>query len=194
MASKTTLGVLVLTGALTLGMCASATAGASSSSNGTSLTARTVTVDDASFASARATPASTETSEIQIISEVPSSSSETYVPRDDASQAESTWLQLGDTENYVDAVVRGNKITVTYHLNYEETATVIWVGTFESGQGDYSWTSVGDRRTMDRNPMAASESEKEFTVRDGMLTFSFTFRGETHTVQLMKFEGENPQR
>ena len=186
MASKTTLGVLVLTGALTLGMCASATAGASSSSNGTSLTART---DDASFASARATPASAETSEIQIISEVPSSSSETYVPRDDASQTESTWLQLGDTENYVDAVVRGNKITVTYHLNYEETATVVWVGTFESGQGDYSWTSVGDRRTMDRNPMAASESEKEFTVRDGMLTFSFTFRGETHTVQLMKFEG-----
>ncbi|MBS6434587.1 MAG: hypothetical protein KH371_08335, partial [Rothia mucilaginosa] len=111
MASKTTLGVLVLTGALTLGMCASATAGASSSSNGTSLTARTVTVDDASFASARATPASAETSEIQIISEVPSSSSETYVPRDDASQTESTWLQLGDTENYVDAVVRGNKIT-----------------------------------------------------------------------------------
>lgn len=189
MASKTTLGVLVLTGALTLGMCASATAGASSSSNGTSLTARTVTVDDASFASARATPASTETSEIQIISEVPSSSSETYVPRDDASQTESTWLQLGDTENYVDAVVRGNKITVTYHLNYEETATVVWVGTFESGQGDYSWTSMGDRRTMDRNPMVASESEKEFTVRDGMLTFSFTSRGETHTVQLMKFEG-----
>lgn len=194
MASKTTLGVLVLTGALTLGMCASATAGASSSSNGTSLTARTVTVDDASFASARATPTSAETSEIQIISEVPSSSSETYVPRDNASQTESTWLQLGDTENYVDAVVRGNKITVTYHLNYEETATVVWVGTFESGQGDYSWTSVGDRRTMDRNPMAASESEKEFTVRDGMLTFSFTFRGEIHTVQLIKFEGENPQR
>ena len=189
MAAKTTLGVLVLTGALTLGMCASATAGASSSSNGTSLTARTVTVDDASFASARATPASAATSEIQIISEVPSSSSATYVPRDDASQTESTWLQLGDTENYVDAVVRGNKITVTYHLNYEETATVVWVGTFESGQGDYSWTSIGDRRTMDRNPMAASESEKEFTVRDGMLTFSFTFRGETHTVQLMKFEG-----
>lgn len=194
MASKTTLGVLVLTGVLTLGMCASATAGASSSSNGTSLTARTVTVDDASFASARATPASAATSEIQIISEVPSSSSETYVPHDDASQAESTWLQHGDTENYVDAVVRGNKITVTYHLNYEETATVVWVGTFEPGQGNYSWTSVGDRRTMDRNPMAASEPEKEFTVRDGMLTFSFTFRGETHTVQLMKFEGYNSQR
>ena len=113
MASKTTLGVLALTGALTLGMCASATAGASSSSNGASLAARTVTVDDASFASARVTPSGAATSEIQIISEVPSSSSETYVPRDDASQTESTWLQLGDTENYVAAVVRGNKITVT---------------------------------------------------------------------------------
>lgn len=189
MASKTTLGVLALTGALTLGMCASATAGASSSSNGASLAARTVTVDDASFASARATPSGAATSEVQIISEVPSSSSETYVPRDDASQMESTWLQLGDTENYVAAVVRGNKITVTYHLNYEEMATVVWVGTFEAGQGDYSWTSVGDRRTMDSNPLASSESEKEFAVRDGMLTFSLTFRGETRTVQLTKFEG-----
>ena len=189
MASKTTLGVLALTGALTLGMCASTTAGASSSSNGASLAARTVTVDDASFASARATPASATTSEIQIISEVPSSSSETYVPRDGASQTESTWLQLGDTKNYVAAVVRGNKITVTYHRNYEEMATVVWVGTFEAGQGDYSWTSIGDRRTMDSNPLASSESEKEFTVRDGMLTFSLTFRGETRTVQLVKFEG-----
>ena len=87
------------------------------------------------------------------------------------------------------AVVRGNKITVTYHLNYEEMATVVWVGTFEAGQGDYSWTSVGDRRTMDSNPLASSESEKEFAVRDGKLTFSLTFRGETRTVQLTKFEG-----
>lgn len=103
---------------------------------------------------------------------------------------EGTWVEVDSeqAENYMDAVISNGKITVTYHLNHEEVATIFWTGTYEAGEGNYSWVSHGETETMRKSPMASTETEKEFTVRDGVLSFPIASEDGIRTVNLQKHE------
>ena len=103
---------------------------------------------------------------------------------------EGTWVVVDSeqVENYMDAVISNGKITVTYHLNHEEVATIFWTGSYEAGEGNYSWVSRGETETKRKSPIASTETEKEFTVRDGVLSFPIASDDGIRTVNLQKHE------
>ena len=171
-------------------------------------------INDAALISGRVTRVPTQQGEIQVISQVPegpasgntnhSNSAKLSGPGTSADLVKSTdalslselvgmegtWVEVDSeqVENYMDAVISNGKITVTYHLNHEEVATIFWTGSYEAGEGNYSWVSRGETETKRKSPIASTETEKEFTVRDGVLSFPIASDDGIRTVNLQKHE------
>ena len=212
MVPKSTLGALVLIGALSLTACGSASNNASANA----------VVDPAAFETAEPSAASapgdasTGIKAAASVSHDPSihptatQPTETPAPDNTSNQEpaaytaapmpssaavarsrkimDGTWVQQDSTnlENYMDAVIHDGVIEVTYHLNHEELATPFWVGTFEAKEGNFSYISRVDRAKLSHAPYASDKETKEFTMEDGVLSFPMTFEGATRIIHLEK--------
>lgn len=212
MAPKSTLGALVLIGALSLTACASAPNNASASAvvdpaafetvepsavpapgdASTGIKAAASVSHDPSIHPTATQPTETPAPD-NTSNQEPGASEATAVPSSvlatrSTASADGTWVQQDSTnlENYMDAVIHDGVIEVTYHLNHEELATPFWVGTFEAKDGNFSYISRVDRAKLARAPYASDKGTKEFTMEDGVLSFPMTYEGATRIIHLEK--------
>lgn len=212
MAPKSTLGALVLIGALSLTACGSAPNNASASAvvdsaafetaepsaasapgdASTGIKAAASASQDPSIHPTATQPTETPTPD-NTSNQEPATSAATAVPSSvlatrSTASADGTWVQQDSTnlENYMDAVIHDGVIEVTYHLNHEELATPFWVGTFEAKDGNFSYISRVDRAKLTRAPYASDKETKEFTMENGVLSFPMTYEGATRIIHLEK--------
>lgn len=100
------------------------------------------------------------------------------------------WIQedKDDRESYMVADIRDEgKIGVFFIMENDEQPWTYWVGTYEKPSNEveeYSWVS---ENTYAGNGMLASSAEtKEFSYKNGKISYSVTIQGETGTVTLIR--------
>ena len=101
------------------------------------------------------------------------------------------WVQEnGDKNTYMAATIREDgKIGVFFILEGDDTPWTYWVGTYEvptDGKEEFSWVS---KSTYDGNGlMASSDDTKEFTYKDGKITYPITIQGKSGYLSLVPGE------
>lgn len=103
------------------------------------------------------------------------------------------WIQeIKKDEGYVAAEIRKDgQIGVFINLKNDEIPWTYWVGTYDApkdSKDEYKWTS---KNTYTGNGlMASNDKEKEFTYKDGKISFSYTIQGKTVTINLVRGDWE----
>ena len=103
-----------------------------------------------------------------------------------------TWKSIdgeASGNNYQQAVITADTISIDWIDEAEGTAMVYWVGTFDAPTepGDtWKWTSVRDAAATDTALLASSDDTKQFEYKNGQLSYELTMMGETTTLHLEK--------
>jgi len=92
-----------------------------------------------------------------------------------------------DTD-FMTATIADGAISIDWELGSEDFTAVYWVGTFEAPVDDtaYAWTSQRDAAATDTALMASTDGTKEFTYRDGLISFTVGIQGESASVELSR--------
>lgn len=80
-------------------------------------------------------------------------------------------------------------ISINWELGSEDLTAVYWVGTFEgpaNAAEPHTWTSHRDAAATDTAIMASTDDTKEFTYKDGLISFTVSIQGESAIVDLKK--------
>ena len=89
------------------------------------------------------------------------------------------------------ATIEGETITVYWIADDEDTKSLYWKGSYvapSEAADTYSWTSEGDTEEMKTALLASTDSTKDFSYKDGQLTYEATAFGTTKTVRLEPVE------
>lgn len=87
-----------------------------------------------------------------------------------------TWKQINsnDDDNWMEASIEDDSISVDWIMDDGETRSIYWVGTYESPEDvvtEYDWTSERDVEATEFALLAAQSDEKVFTYENGELIF-----------------------
>ena len=104
------------------------------------------------------------------------------------------WIQKdADNDSFMAAEIREDgKIGVFFVLKENDTPQTYWVGTYDSpadSADEYSWTSENTFGGV--SLLASSADTKEFTYKDGKLTYEVTIKGNSRDVSLIRGEWDN---
>lgn len=90
-------------------------------------------------------------------------------------------------ENYQQATVTADTITIEWVADGGDTTSIYWVGTFEAPTEESgSFTSVRDKKATDPALLASTEDSKEFMFDGETITYKVSALGTTTTVKLEK--------
>lgn len=101
-----------------------------------------------------------------------------------------TWKQTNSESEdaYQQAEITADTITVNWITDGGDSEALYWVGTFvpPEDNGKYVFTSEGDVEKMNIALLASTDSTKEFTYEDGVISYKVGMMGTTTTVRLEK--------
>lgn len=103
-----------------------------------------------------------------------------------------TWKQTNSEaeDAYQQAEITSDTITINWVTDNGDTESLYWVGTFVSptDSGKYDFTSEGDTEKMSTALLASTDSTKEFSYEDGVISYKVGMMGTTTTVRLEKLK------
>ena len=97
----------------------------------------------------------------------------------------STSEKSGDS--YQEAVITDNYIEINWMS--KDTKSLYWAGSYiapESAVTEYSWTSENDTEKTGSALLASGDDTKEFTYKDGVISYEASAMGTTKTMKLTK--------
>ncbi len=97
------------------------------------------------------------------------------------------WFQKGAGSEGMAATIQGNTIGVFFIIEGDDSPRTYWVGTYATPTEDtdtYSWTS--DNTYTGNGFLASSADTKEFSYKDGELSFEVSIQGETGIITLVR--------
>lgn len=99
------------------------------------------------------------------------------------------WKQVDGSSDtsYQVAVITADTITVYWVL--DDSQSLYWEGSFTAPTAEtepYKWVSTNDHDKTDLAMLASSDDTKEFTYKDGQVTYSVSAMGTTKTIKLKK--------
>ncbi len=95
------------------------------------------------------------------------------------------------TKNAISAIIEGDTIKVTFNL--EGGPMVYWAGTYDapaSPDDAHQWTSVNDKSITGASFMGSGADTKDFSYKNGVLSFEVTIQGDTAQVDMTKAADE----
>lgn len=98
-----------------------------------------------------------------------------------------TWASEPNEGSYQEAVITENTIEINWVS--EDTTALYWSGTYtapDSAVNEYTWTSERDKEKTDTALMASGDDTKEFTYKDGVISYEVSMMGVTKTIELEK--------
>ena len=101
------------------------------------------------------------------------------------------WKQsnANSDKSYQQATITADKVTVEWVTDGGNSTSVYWIGTFVA-PGDasepYTWTSQRDVEATSSALLASTDDTKEFTYKDGGISYKVSALGTTTTVNLKK--------
>lgn len=106
-----------------------------------------------------------------------------------------TWTQENASDSYQEAVITDDTIEIYWISESESMRSVYWSGTYTAPSDDapeYSWTSEGYSEKMDMALLASQDDTKEFTYKDGKISYEVSMMGTTKTVDLVQTSEDVP--
>lgn len=92
-------------------------------------------------------------------------------------------------KSYQQATITADNMTVEWVTDGGSTTSIYWVGTFTAPTNatePYTWTSQRDVEATRGALLASSDDTKEFTYKDGTISYKVSAMGATTTVNLKK--------
>lgn len=103
-----------------------------------------------------------------------------------------TWTQANSSseDSYQEATITDNTIEIYWISDGGDTESLYWAGTFTAPTepGEYSWTSENDKEKTEFALLASNDDTKEFTYKDGVISYKASALGTTKTIKLEKKE------
>ena len=104
-----------------------------------------------------------------------------------------TWTQTNrnSEDMYQEATISKDAMEIYWVSNNGDTKDLYWAGTFTApteATDEYSWTSENDTEKTEMALLASTGATKEFTYKDGEITYEVSAMGSTTTVRLEKQE------
>ncbi|WP_241742668.1 hypothetical protein [Arthrobacter bussei] len=100
-----------------------------------------------------------------------------------------SWKQSNPNseENYQQATVTADTITIEWVADGGNTTSIYWIGTFEAPtEENGSFTSVRDKEATNSALLASTEDSKDFMFEGETITYKVSALGTTTTVELEK--------
>lgn len=98
-----------------------------------------------------------------------------------------TWAS-NEEGTYQEAVISDGTIEINW-VSEDDTRSLYWAGTYDAptkATNEYSWTSKNDTEKTSGAMLASSDDTKEFTYKDGVISYEASAMGSTKTVKLEK--------
>lgn len=105
-----------------------------------------------------------------------------------------TWVSENNDGSYQEAVITENSIEINWVTDDGETdggatKSIYWIGTYVAPAEpvtEYTWTSERDKEKTDTALLASTDDTKEFTYKDGVLSYQVSAMGTTTTYELKR--------
>lgn len=98
-----------------------------------------------------------------------------------------TWTSQKSDDSYQEAVISDNYIEINWIST--DSKSLYWAGTYISPNdavSEYSWISENDKEKTDSALLASGDDTKEFTYKDGVISYKTSAMGTTTTTKLKK--------
>lgn len=102
-----------------------------------------------------------------------------------------TWQSEENDGSYQEAVISDDRIEINWVSDGGDTKSIYWIGTYEApteAVDEYSWTSERNKEETDTALLASTDDTKEFTYKDGVISYEASALGTTTTVELSRVE------
>lgn len=102
-----------------------------------------------------------------------------------------TWISDNGEGTYHEAIITNDTIEINWMGMEEDTKSLYWYGSFTAPttaaeEDEYTWTSQTDHAKTDSAMLASQDETKEFTYKDGVISYEASAMGTTKTVKLEK--------
>lgn len=100
-----------------------------------------------------------------------------------------TWKSEETDGSYQEAVITENTIEINWVSDGGNTKSLYWAGTYVAPTEyveEYSWTSENDKEKTGSALLASGDDTKEFSYKDGKISYEASAMGTTKTVELTK--------
>ena len=100
-----------------------------------------------------------------------------------------TWTSENNDGSYQEAVITENSIEINWVTDDGATKSVYWVGTYTAPTDpitEYAWTSERDKEKTDNALLASTDDTKDFSYKDGVLSYQVSAMGTTTTMELKR--------
>lgn len=100
-----------------------------------------------------------------------------------------TWKSEETNGSYQEAVIAEDTIEINWVSDGGNTKSLYWAGTYVAPTeyvNEYSWTSENDKEKTGSALLASGDDTKEFSYKDGKISYEASAMGTTKTVELTK--------
>jgi hypothetical protein len=106
-----------------------------------------------------------------------------------------TWKQDGDLgEMYQVASINDDTIWIYWYNTVDASYTLYWAGSLEQPENSkaYTWTSENDHEKTDVSILASGDNTKDFTYKNGKISYECSISGTTKIVNLIQSDIDLP--
>lgn len=102
-----------------------------------------------------------------------------------------TWIQTNNEsdDSWQEAIIVDGTITINWVSDNGDTKSLYWAGSYDEpteASTEYTWTSNNDREQTDYALLASQDDTKDFTYKDGEISYDVSALGTTTKVMLEK--------
>lgn len=100
-----------------------------------------------------------------------------------------TWKSEEVEGSYQEATISDSAIEINWVSDGGNTKSLYWAGTYVApteSTDEYSWISENDKEKTGTALLASSDDTKDFTYKDGVISYEASAMGTTKKVELTK--------
>lgn len=100
-----------------------------------------------------------------------------------------TYTSENNDGSYQEATITADTIEINWVSDNGATKSVYWIGTYTAPSEpvtEYTWASERDKENTDSALLASTDDSKDFTYKDGVLSYEVSAMGTTTTLELKK--------
>ena len=106
------------------------------------------------------------------------------------------WASENKDGSYQEATITDDSIEINWISDDGATKSVYWSGTYTAPTEfveEYSWTSDRNKEKIDSALLASTDDTKEFTYKNGKISYEVSAMGTTSTVELTQTSKDAPE-
>jgi len=114
---------------------------------------------------------------------------ETVEKKKEPTDLTGTWKSEDNDGSYQEAVISDGYIEINWVSDGGNTKSLYWAGSYTAPSEyveEYSWTSTNDQEKTSSALLASSDETKEFSYKDGKISYEVSALGSTTTMFLEK--------